>query len=367
MRVQFVDLGYQYEVIKDDVQASYAEIMPTSRFILGKEVGEFEAAFAEYCESKHGVGVASGLDALEIALRALDIGPGDEVITAANTFIATALAISLVGAKPVLVETDEASYNIDPANIEAAITPATKAIMPVHLYGQPADMDPINEIAKKHGLKVIEDASQSHGARYKGKRTGSMSDVACFSLYPGKNLGAFGDAGVIVTSDDDLAQRMRLLRNYGSSKKYHHEELGRNSRMATLQAAAVKAKLPHLDGWNSNRRRAAARYTEGLQGVGDLITPTAIDGVEHVYHLYVLRTKRRDELMARLNENDIDCIIHYPIPIHTQEAYSDMGWKEGDFPLTEQLCGEILSLPIYGSLSDEQVDHVVATVRGLWA
>ena len=367
MRVQFVDLGYQYEVIKDDVQASYAEIMPTSRFILGKEVGEFESAFAEYCETRHGIGVASGLDALEIALRALDIGPGDEVITAANTFIATALAISLAGAEPVLVETDEATYNIDPAKIEAAITPATKAIMPVHLYGQPADMDPILEIAARHGLKVIEDASQSHGARYKGKRTGSMSDVAAFSLYPGKNLGAFGDAGVIVTSDDELAQRMRLLRNYGSSKKYHHEELGRNSRMATLQAAACKAKLPHLDGWNENRRRAAARYTEGLQGVGDVITPQVMEGVEHVFHLYVIRTKRRDELMARLQENEIDCIIHYPIPIHLQEAYSGNGWSEGDFPLTEQLAGEILSLPIYGSLSDEQIDHVVATVRSLWA
>jgi dTDP-4-amino-4,6-dideoxygalactose transaminase len=338
-------------------------VMTQTNFSLGAPVAEFEKNFAAYSECAHGVGVASGLDAIKLALRALDIGPGDEVITAANTFIATALGISSIGAKPVLVDIDPDTYNIDPNLIEAAITPKSKAIMPVHLYGQPSDMDPILAIAKKHGLKVIEDASQAHGARYQGRRVGSLSDIAAFSLYPGKNLGAYGDGGIATTNNKAWADRMAMLRNYGSLVKYHHLEKGENSRLDTMQAVICDIKLKRLDEGNEKRRRSAARYTELLGGIPWVTTPPVDPRVEHVYHLYVVRAPARERLIKHLAEKGVPTIIHYPIPIHLQEAYADAGWKKGQFPITEQYAGEILSLPMYPELPEEHIAYVAEAFR----
>lgn len=366
MSVPFIDLRGQYLQLKDEIQPALEDIMSRGGFILGQEVSDFESDFAAYSDCSEGVGVASGLDALKIALRALDIGPGDEVITAANTFIATTLAVSSIGATPVLVDIDETSYNLDPEKLEAAITSATKAIIPVHLYGQPAEMDAIGKIAEKHGLRVVEDASQAHGARYHGKRVGSISDIAAFSMYPGKNLGAYGDAGVCTTRDTSLAERMRTLRNYGSDRKYYHDELGENSRLDSIQAAVVGIKLKHLDAWSDRRRAAAAGYTERLADVGDIVTPKVAANVEHVFHLYVIRTQQRDALMAHLQDRGIGCIIHYPVPIHLQKAYEDMAWKQGQFPLTEACADEILSLPMFPDLSEAQLDEVADGVRSFF-
>jgi dTDP-4-amino-4,6-dideoxygalactose transaminase len=366
MTIPLVDLKTQFLGIENDVVERMTRVARNANFILGQEVAEFEQAFAHYCQCQHGVGVASGLDAIKLTLRALDIGPGDEVITAANTFIATALAISAVGAEPVLVDIDPDAYNLDPARVSDALTGRTKAIMPVHLYGQPADMDPLLAIARARKLHVIEDASQAHGARYHGRRVGSLGDVAAFSLYPGKNLGAYGDAGVVTTNLPQVAQRLATLRNYGSSVKYYHEELGENSRLDTLQAAVLTVKLQHLDRWNARRREAAARYTERLQGVGDLVLPRVLPNVEHVFHLYVIRTRRREALMKHLQQAGVGCLIHYPVPIHLQKAYAGRGWKKGDFPVTELCADQILSLPIYGEITDPQVDHVVDSIRGFF-
>lgn len=367
MRVPFLDLKRQYEAIAPEVQQGLEAVIGNTRFILGQEVGEFEQAFASYSECEAAIGVASGLDALRLSLRVLDIGAGDEVITAANTFIATALAISSVGAKPVLVDADPQTYNIDPAKIEAAITERTRAIMPVHLYGQPAEMTPILDVAVRHGLKVIEDASQAHGALYRGRRVGGLGDLGAFSLYPGKNLGAYGDAGVITTNDPELVEKLRMLRNYGCKSKYEHVVAGENSRLDTLQAVVLNAKLRRLDGWNESRRSRAARYAEKLRGVGDLVLPATADGVVPVYHLFVVQTARRDELMVALKEAEIDTIIHYPKPIHLQDAYAAEGWKRGDFPVTEYLAERIVSLPIYAELEDAQIDHVAEAAAGFFA
>ncbi len=366
MKVPFIDLQAQASAIRADLDPMLEALIQSCGFVLGQSVSDFEAAFSAYSDCDHGIGCASGLDALKLALRALDVGPGDEVITAANTFIATTLAVSSIGATPVLVDMDT-YFNLDVEKLESAITPKTKAIIPVHLYGQPADMDPINALAAKHGIKVVEDASQAHGARYKGRRAGSMSDIAAFSMYPGKNLGAFGDAGVMTTRDEALAEQLRVLRNYGSNRKYYHQVLGENSRLDSMQAAVVLCKLKHLDDWNSRRRAAAAKYSEQLAGVGDLHVPKTADFAEHVFHLYVVRTARRDDLLAQLQANDIGCIIHYPVPIHLQEAYAGMGWKPGDFPETERAADEICSLPIFPHISDEQINHVCETIRGFYA
>ncbi len=363
MNVPFIDLRAQFATIRGDVMSGIEKVIGNTSFILGPDVAELEKSFAAFCECTHAIGVASGLDAIKLALRSLNIGPGDEVITAANTFIATTLAVSSVGATPVLVDIDPRYYNIDPAKIEAAITPRTKVILPVHLYGQPADMDPILEIAKKHKLWVVEDAAQAHGARYKGSRVGSFGILAAFSLYPGKNLGAYGDGGLITTNDDRLAEVIQSMHNYGSKVKYYHDTLGENSRLDSIQAAVVKAKLPHLDRWNEARRRVAARYTEKLRGIPGVVTPTILPGVEPVFHLYVIRVPNRDGLMEHLKQKGVGAIIHYPIPIHLQKAYASRGWRKGDFPITEEYAGQILSLPMYAEITEEQVDYVVEQIR----
>ncbi len=362
MQIPFVDLQAQYRALKTEMDTAVLRVMQQCNFILGKEVGDFERAFAAYVGAKHCVGVASGLDALKLALEALGIGPGDEVIVPAHTFIASALAVSAVGARPVLVEVEEDSFNLDPKRLDAALTPRTKAVMPVHLYGQPADLDPILDFARRHGLRVVEDASQAHGARYRGRRVGTFGDAGCFSFYPGKNLGAYGDAGGLVTDDDALAERVRFLRNYGQEVKYKHVVKGYNLRLDTLQAAVLSVKLPHLDNWNARRLAHAAAYTHALEGVGDLKLPRVIYG-DHVFHLYVIRTARRNALQNHLTERGIATVIHYPVPIHLQAAYADLGYPRGTFPTTERLADEILSLPMYAELTPEQQDYVVAAVK----
>lgn len=363
MKVPFLDLQALSAEVADEVSSRWKRIVDQSDFILGQEVIQFEQEFAEYCSCGHAVGVASGLDALKLILLAMDVGLGDEVITAANSFIATALAISAVGATPVLVDMAERDFLIDVQMLEGAITPQTKAIMPVHLYGQAADMDPIMELAYKYGLKVIEDACQAHGALYNGRRCGSLGDAAAFSFYPGKNLGAFGDGGAVTTNDAALAGRVRMLRNYGSPRRYHHDELGENSRLDTVQAAVLSVKLQHLEKWNAARRRVAARYAEGLKDLAELRLPLTNGYAEHVHHLFVVRTVRRDALMQHLQEHGIDCIIHYPIPIHLQKAYASGGWKPGDFPVAEKAAGEILSLPFFPTMADGEIDYVLDAVR----
>jgi len=361
MKIPFVDLQSQYQSIKPEADAAVLAVMERGDFILGQAVREFEEEFARYCEAEHCVGVDSGYSALELILRGYGIGLGDEVITAANTFVATALAISNTGATPVLVDMDPETYNIDPTRIEAAITPRTRAIMPVHLYGQPAEMDSIMAIAAEHDLKVIEDAAQAHGARYKGRRTGSLGHAAGFSFYPGKNLGAYGDGGAVVTDDAELADRVRMLRNLGMRVKYHHEIKGFNHRLDTMQAAVLRVKLPYLDEWNEGRRRVAARYAEALAGL-PVVTPYAPPHVEPVHHLYVIRIQERDALMERLSEAEIASGLHYPIPIHLLPAYAELGYRPGDFPITEAYADEILSLPIYAELTDEQIDLLTTIV-----
>jgi len=355
--VPFVDLAAQYPTIAPEITEAIAKVIQGTDFILGREVSLFEEEFAAYCEAKYAVGMDSGTSALELALRAYEIGPGDEVITAANTFIASALAISHAGAKPVLVDVDPFTYTIDVAGIAKAITPRTKAILPVHLYGHPAHMDPIRQLAEKHGLVVIEDACQAHGARYKGKRAGSLGHAAAFSFYPGKNLGAFGDGGIVVTNDREIANRLEMLRNYGQNEKYHHQFRGYNRRLDTLQAAILRVKLKYLDKWNAARRWNAKLYQESLQGVG-VVTPAEAAGAESVWHLYVIRTENRDMLRESLVNRGVSAGIHYPIPIHLQPAYKDLGHKRGDFPVTEAQAQRILSLPMYAELTPEAIKHV---------
>ncbi|MCA9734468.1 MAG: DegT/DnrJ/EryC1/StrS family aminotransferase [Deferribacteres bacterium] len=361
MNVPFVDLVSQYQGLKDQIVPAMENIMSKAQFIMGEDVRKFEQEFAEYCTSKFCVGVDSGTSALELALRAFEIGPGDEVITVANTFIATTLAISATGARPVLVDIHPETYNIDVNKIEAAITPKTRAILPVHLYGQPADMDVINTLAKKHKLIVIEDACQAHGARYKGRRTGCLSDAAAFSFYPGKNLGAYGDGGAVVTNDEHVAEKLRLLRDYGQKQKYQHLIKGYNHRLDTLQAAVLRAKLPYLDDWNTARRRCALKYNAALKETA-LVVPVDANFAESVYHLYVVRVKERDELLSYLQSRGISAGIHYPIPIHLQPAYADLGYKTGDFPVTEHYAREIVSLPMFPELRDEQINYVAEAI-----
>lgn len=356
-QVPFVDLAAQYRTISAEINEAVSRVIRDTDFILGREVSLFEEEFASFCEAKYAIGVDSGTSALELALRAYEIGPGDEVITAANSFIASALAISHAGATPVLVDVDPETYTIDVAAIEKAITPRTKGVIPVHLYGHPADMDPIVQLAQRHGLVIIEDACQAHGARYKGNRTGSLGHAAAFSFYPGKNLGAYGDGGMVVTSDQAVAKRLEMLRNYGQKEKYQHMFRGYNRRLDTLQAAVLRVKLKHLDEWNDARRQHAKSYRRLLEQNG-IVTPYAVAHAESVWHLYVIRSGQRDVLKEHLAGRGISAGIHYPIPIHLQPAYRDLGYRQGDFPVTEEYAHQILSLPMYAELTAEVIGRI---------
>jgi dTDP-4-amino-4,6-dideoxygalactose transaminase len=362
MHIPFLDLKAPYAELRDEFDAACRRVMESGGFILGSEVAAFESEFAALCAARHCVGVGNGLDALHLILRALGIGAGDEVIVPSNTYVATWLAVSYAGATPVAVEPDDRSYNLDPNRLEEAITPRTKAIMPVQLYGQPADMDAIKEVAAPYGLKVIEDAAQAHGARFKGRPTGSLGDAAGFSFYPGKNLGAMGDGGAITTDDDALADRLRVLRNYGSRVKYYNEEKGFNSRLDELQAAVLRVKLPKLEEWNERRKRVATHYLQALEGVPDLTLPFVPPDVDPVWHLFVVRHPRRDELQRHLAEQGVGTLIHYPIPPHLQPAYAELGLAQGAFPLAERQANEVLSLPMGPHLSDEEVGYVVSQI-----
>lgn len=359
--IPFVDLGAQYRSIKTDIDAAIAAVLTRGDFILGQDVRLFEQEFAAYCGTSHCLGVASGTDALRLALQACGIGRGDEVITSAHTFIATVLAISEAGATPVLVDCEADFGLIDVTKIEAAITPRTRALLPVHLYGQPADMDPILALARARGLLVVEDACQAHGATYKGRRCGSLGDIAAFSFYPGKNLGAYGDGGAVTTNRADLADAVMLLRNYGQRVKYEHLVKGGNSRLDSMQAAVLRVKLRHLDQWNTARQHAAAAYGRALDGAG-LVLPTVAPHGTHVFHLYVVQTPHRAALQSALDEARIQHGIHYPIPIHRQRAMADLGCAQGAFPVAESLAPRILSLPMFPELSEAQILRVAGVV-----
>jgi dTDP-4-amino-4,6-dideoxygalactose transaminase len=361
MSIPFVDLAGQYEEIRDEVLHAMQGVLRGARFILGSEVDQFEAEFARFCGVPHCVGVANGTDALHLALRALDIGPGDEVITAANSFIATAIGITSVGATPVFVDVSPEDHNLDVQYLEAAISPRTKAILPVHLYGQTADMGPILECAARHNLLVIEDACQAHGAQYQGRSAGSFGDAACFSFYPGKNLGAYGDGGAVVTRRDDVAKRLRLLRNYGQKQKNDFSCLGFNSRLDTVQAAVLLVKLRYLDQWNEARRISAGYYSEAL-GDCDLVLPQELPGRRHVYHLYVVQHEQRDELMRALSEQGIQCGIHYPAPIPYTEPFRGARTVPEGIPVSAAMCRRILSLPMCPRLAPEQISRVAEAV-----
>lgn len=359
--IPFLDLKATYLELKDELDAAYHRVMNSGWYLLGDELTHFEAEYAAYCGTHYAIGVANGLQALELILRAYGIGPGDEVIVPSHTYIATWLAVTQVGAHIVPVEPDMQTYNIDPARIEAAITARTKAILPVHLYGQAVDMDPILNVAKRYHLKVIEDAAQAHGATYKGKRVGSLGHAAAFSFYPGKNLGAFGDGGAVATNDINLAEHIKMLRNYGSKMKYHNEERGTNSRLDEFQAAALRVKLNYLDEWNTRRQIIADYYTQHLTSCTELIRPQVMQDGQPVWHLYVIRHPQRDALQAALKNQGIHTLIHYPIPPHKQKAYKEIhNWH---LPLSEQLHKEVLSLPIGPHLQPEQAHAVIAGVK----
>lgn len=361
MKVPFLDLKLPHLELQQELEAAFRRVLESGWYILGREVGAFEEEFAAYCGVRHCIGVGNGLDALHLILRAYGIGAGDEVIVPSNTYIATWLAVSYAGARPIPVEPIEATYNIDPQRILDAITPRTKAIIAVHLYGQPADMDTINDIAHRHGLKVIEDAAQAHGARYKGIRAGNLADAAGFSFYPGKNLGALGDGGAITTNDDCLASKVRVLGNYGSQVKYHNKVKGFNSRLDELQAALLRVKLKHLDAWNSARNRMAVSYLDGLAAC-DLVLPIIPEWAESAWHLFVVRSTRRDLLQNKLEYAGIGTMVHYPIPPHLQPAYVEEGYQVGDLPIAEKLHREVLSLPIFPQLGNQELKIVISTI-----
>ena len=361
-KVPFVDLKAQYRAIGERVRAELGEVMESCAFALGPKVAAFEERFAAWCGCEHAVAVNSGTAALHLALLAAGVGPGDEVVTVAHTFIATAEAISHCGATPVFVDIDEPTFTMDPAQVEGAIGERTKAILPVHLYGQPADVAPIAQVAERHGVALIEDACQAHGAEYGGQRTGNLGRAAGFSFYPGKNLGAYGEGGMITTNDPALADRCRMLRDHGSPRKYYHDVVGYNYRMSGFQGAVLGVKLDYIDAWNDARRRHAARYGELLAGTG-VATPVEAAGRKHVYHLYVVRAAGRDGLRAALDAAGIASGIHYPVPVHLQAAYADLGYKKGSLPVTERVAGEILSLPMFPELTDGQIERVAEAVR----
>ncbi len=363
MNVQFIDFTEQYKTIKPTIDTGLQKVFEKANFILGQEVKDFENEFAQYCNAKYGVGVNSGTDALYLALAALHIGPGDEVIVPTFTFIATALCVSYTGAKPVFVDVEDETYNIDPDKLKKAITKKTKAIIPVHIYGQPSNMDEIKEIAKKGKIKIVEDAAQAHGAMYKGKKVGSLGDVACFSFYPTKSLGAFGDGGMIVTSDEETFQQAHMLRDYGRSSRYDHKIKGHNSRLDTIQAVVLSAKLKHLDNWNKMRNDVAQQYGQLLKDVKAVKTPVIKKDRTHVFQTYAVRVKNRDKVADKMKEKGISVLIHYPIPLHLQEAYKDLKHKKGDFPVSEKISDEILSLPMFPHMKKEQVEYVCSSLK----
>ena len=360
--IPFLSVVDSYFELKDEIDKVINRVMKSGYYIGGEEVEGFETEFAEYCGVRYCIGVGNGLDALHLILRGMGIGVGDEVLVPANTFIATWLAVTYSGAKPIPVEPDPLTYNMDPTKIEEAITSRTKAIMPVHLYGQPANMDPINQIARKYDLKVIEDSAQAHGAMYHGKRTGALADAAGFSYYPGKNLGAFGDAGAVLTDDLDLANEVIRLRNYGSFQKYDHEIKGFNSRLDPLQAAFLRVKLKHLDEWNRRRRIIADAYFDSFRDNDETILPAVPSGVTSVWHLFVIRHSKRDSIMQYLKKNDVETLIHYPIPPHLSSAYKDLGFSVGSFPLTEEISKTVLSLPIGPHVSLDDCHRVAELI-----
>jgi dTDP-4-amino-4,6-dideoxygalactose transaminase len=362
--IPFVDLKAQYASIKTEVNAAIQGVLDSCQFTLGSEVAAFESEFAAYCQAKNGIGVNTGTSALHLALLAANIGPGDEVITVPFTFVATVSAIDYTGAKAVFVDIDPRSFTMDPSMVEAAITKRTKAIIPVHLYGQPADMDPIMEIAKRHGLVVIEDACQAHGAEYKGRRAGSIGDMGCFSFYPGKNLGAYGEGGMVVTSNADYTRTIRMLRDWGAEKKYQHVLKGYNYRLEGIQGAVLRVKLRHLEAWTEGRRRAAENYTRLLAGT-DVPTPQAMEYARHVYHVYAIRTGQRQAWQDALQAQGIQSGIHYPIPVHLLPAFSDLGYKVGQFPHSERAANEVLSLPMFSELTEAQCEEVSRAIGGL--
>lgn len=363
MKVPFLDLKAQYELIRDDIGAALQEVIDKAAFAGGLFVERFENEFALFCQCEYAVGVSSGTAALWLALRSLGVGDGDEVITTPNTFIATAEAISLCGATPRFVDIDDCTYNMAPGLIEACLTPRTRAIIPVHLFGQPADMDPIMEIARAKGLFVIEDACQAHGAQYKGRPVGSIGDAGCFSFYPGKNLGAFGEAGAVVTNNLEIAENIRMVRDHGQTKKYYHRVIGWNARMDGIHGAVLSAKLKNLDQWNDKRRKHARLYEQLLRDVNGVRTPIEADYATHIYHIYTIRANSRDALMEFLRDKGIQCGIHYPVPIHLQDAYRFLGYAQGDFPVAEACAREFISLPMYAELSQEQIEKVCSEIR----
>jgi len=359
--IPFLDLKAQYGEIRDEVNAAVLKVIESTQFVLGPEVKAFEENFAAYCQADHCVALNSGTSALHMALLALDIGAGDEVITVASTFIATTAAIRYTGATPVFVDVDATTWTMDPSAVEAAITTKTKAIMPVHLHGRVADMDAINAVAAKHGLQVIEDAAQAHGAETQGRRAGSLSAIGCFSFYPGKNLGAYGEGGAAVTNDAELAHKMRMLRDWGQEEKHHHVIQGYNTRMDGIQGAVLRIKLGHLDKWTEARRAHAAQYDRLLADV-PCGRPMISDKDRHVFHVYSVLVEDRDRVQKAMGDAGIGTNIHYPVPVHLQQAHADLGYAKGDFPVTEKLANEFLSLPMYAELTEEQIEQVVAAL-----
>jgi dTDP-4-amino-4,6-dideoxygalactose transaminase len=366
MTVPFLDLKAQYHSIKEEVQVAMSGVLESSQFVLGEEVGAFEREFSAYCGGvKHGIGVNSGTSALHLALLAAGIGQGDEVITVPFTFIATVSAVDYTGARPVFVDVDPKSRTMDPNQVEAAITSRTKAILPVHIHGQPADMDPILEIARRRNLLVIEDAAQAHGAEYKGRRCGSLGDMACFSFYPGKNLGAYGESGIVLTNNDQYARKIRMLRDWGQEKKYQHALKGFNYRMEGLQGAVLRVKLRHLEAWTEARRAHAREYAEALAEC-DVSIPGEMPGTRHVYHVYGIRVAQRDEVQQALHQQGIQTAIHYPVPVHLQPAFAELRYKTGNFPHSEAIAAEELSLPMYAELASDAILRVTeAMSKGL--
>ena len=362
MNVPFVSFLPMDRELKQDLQAAFQRVFDSSWYIQGKENAAFEAAFAAFCGTEHCIGVGNGLDALVMILKALGIGPGDQVLVPSNTYIASALAVTYVGATPVFVEPDIRTYNLDPQRLEEKMSPAVRAIMPVHLYGQPCDMDPIMAVAKKYDLYVVEDCAQAHGATYHGQKIGTFGHAAGFSFYPGKNLGALGDAGAVVTNDKALADKVRALGNYGSDYKYHHIYKGNNSRLDEMQAAFLSAKLPHLDRMNQARRDIAQQYLERINNP-QVVLPWCIAGVEPVWHVFALRCQRRDELEQHLGNCGVSTVKHYPIPMHLQECYRDLGLKAGDLPIAETISAQELSIPMYYGMEQAQIDHVIEAVN----
>ena len=362
IRVPYLDLKAQYQSIKPEIDAAIARVLDSCQFVLGSEVAVFEEDFAKYCGAAECIALNSGTSALHLALLAAGVGPGDEVITVPFTFVASVAAVLYTGARSVLVDIDPRSFTMDPAAIEAAITPRTKVILPVHLYGQPADMDPIMEVARKHGLLVIEDAAQAHGAKYKGHPVGSIGDMACFSFYPGKNLGAYGEGGAVTTSNSEFARTIRMLRDFGQDRKYHHVLRGFNYRMEGFQGAILGVKLRHLERWTEVRREIVDKYNQLLADSG-VERPKEMPWARHVYHVYTLRTDDRNGLQAALQVAGIQTGVHYPVPVHLQPAYTDLGYVRGDFPQSEKAAAEVLSLPLYPEMTDAQLEAVSRVVQ----